>query len=521
MKKSNNDGLVSLTMGEILRNRAINNPTDMCAIAVEYDKRCNFKELNNRVNRLANSLLDMGVHKGDKIGIFMNDRLECLEILFAANKIGAVWIPFNYMFIAEEVKRQLEHSGPKLLFFDEDAAGVIENLEKIGSDVEKYIAVGGKKSTAYTPYESLMKNSSEEEPKPQEEISSEDLAGIVYTSGTTGLPKGAMHTHRTLLGFAFNMLYDVGMVKEDRCLTPYPMFHMGGIIIGFLNVFGGVANYIFGKFDALKFINVLEEEKITLFFAAPTIVNALNSLPEDVKDKHKLSSTTRIWISSAPLYEETRDAFTKRWPHIGILSSYTATEMVFSCLRPKDQAVKPRCVGPAVFGSEIKLMDKDGQEVPHGELGAVYGRGISIFAGYYNNPEANEKSFRGEWVTCEDIGYLDDENYLYLVDRAKDMIISGGENISSMEVENILLQHPAIFECAVIGVYDEYWGEKVHAAVVLHPGQKVGPEEIIDWCRGKMEGFKRPKSVNFIPELPKSPAGKTLKRELREQYNLK
>ena len=177
-----------------------------------------------------------------------------------------------------------------------------------------------------------------------------------------------------------------------------------------------------------------------------------------------------------------------------------------------------RCVGPALFGTEIKLLDKDGNEVPPGELGIVYAKGISLFKGYYRNPEANKKSFRGEWFTCEDVGYLDEEGYLHLVDRAKDMIISGGENIASVEVENILISHPAIFECAVIGVPDEKWGERVHAVVSLNQGYEVLSKEIIEWCKGKMAGFKRPRSAHIVPELPKNPSGKILKRKIRDQY---
>jgi long-chain acyl-CoA synthetase len=199
-------------------------------------------------------------------------------------------------------------------------------------------------------------------------------------------------------------------------------------------------------------------------------------------------------------------------------STYSATEAYFTNLRPEGQGKKVRCVGPAVFGNELKLMDKEGKEVPQGEVGIVYVQGISVFKGYYKNAEADAKSFRGNWFTCEDMGYLDEEGYLHLVDRAKDMIISGGENVASVEIENMLLEHPAIFECAVVGVPDDKWGERIHAVVSLHPDQKVSPEEIMDWCKGKIAGYKRPRSVDIITELPKSPVGKILKRELRDQY---
>ena len=173
-----------------------------------------------------------------------------------------------------------------------------------------------------------------------------------------------------------------------------------------------------------------------------------------------------------------------------------------------------------MFGTEIKLLDlnREGKEVPQGELGIVYAKSISMFKGYYKNPEANKKSFLGEWLTCEDVGYLDEEGYLHLVDRAKDMVVSGGENIASVEVENVLVTHPAIFECAVIGVPDDKWGERVHAVISLHEEGSVTPEEIMEWCRDKIAGFKRPRSVDIVDEIPKNPSGKTLKRKIRDKY---
>jgi long-chain acyl-CoA synthetase len=325
-----------------------------------------------------------------------------------------------------------------------------------------------------------------------------------------------MHTHKTFLAWAFNNVFETGILREDRMLNPYPMFHMGGLIISTTTLFSGASNFMLGKFEPLKLLDVLEKEKLTLFAAIPTIIHAINNLPKEVKDKYPLSATTRFFTSSAPLFTETKDAFTNQWPHMGIYAAYTATEMVYTSLRPPDQARKVRCVGRPAFGTEIKLLDASGKEVPKGQPGLVYGKGISRFIGYYKNPEANRKSFRGEWFTCEDIGYLDDEEYLYLIDRAKDMIISGGENIASAEVENLILKHPAIFECAVIGIPDEQWGEKVRAVVSLKPGQKVTPEEIMEWCKGEIAGYKRPREVKIIPEIPKNSIGKILKRELRE-----
>lgn len=315
-----------------------------------------------------------------------------------------------------------------------------------------------------------------------------------------------MHTYTQnlfRLGF-FDAIYENATRRDDRLLNPYPMFHMGGSILSATSLLAGATNYIFGKFDPMKFIKVVEEEKITVNWAISTIVHALNSLPQEVKDKHKCSSVRTFITSGAPFLTETQNDFTIQWPHIPLHSTYLATEVYFTNLRPEDQDRKVRCVGPAVFGMEIKLMDKEGNEPPPGELGVVYAKGISLFKGHYKNSEADKKTFRGDCFTCEDMGYLDKEGYLYLVDRAKDMIISGGENVASVEVENILLDHSAISECAVIGVPDEKWGERVHAVVSLHPGQEVSPEEIMDWCKDKMQDLSAPDlSISFL-NFPKA-----------------
>jgi acyl-CoA synthetase (AMP-forming)/AMP-acid ligase II len=512
------DGLSGLTIGGVLRNHAINYPNHMAVVDVDHGKRYTFEQVNKRVNRLANSLLDMGIQRGDRVGIFMRDLAEFFELMCALNKIGAIWAPCNYRFTAAEAQRQLEHSDPKMLFFEEEYLDLVESIRGDLSNIDEYVVVGEKESPGHELYESLLEGSSEDEPKPKKEVTNRDVIGIIYTSGTTGVAKGAMHTHRSFLGWAFSAMYENSTGRTDRLLNPYPMFHMGGSIFSVTSLLAGATHYMFGKFDPVKFLNVVEEEKITVIWAVPTIVHAINNLPKEVKDQYKWSTVRTLTTSSTPFLTETQVAFTNQWPHIKLHSTYSATEVYFTNLRPEDQHRKVRCVGPALFGTEIKLLDKEFNEVGPGELGIVYAKGISLFGGYYKNPEANKKSFRGDWFTCEDVGYLDEEGYLHLVDRAKDMIISGGENVASVEVENILVTHPAIFECAIIGVPDDKWGERVHAVVSLNPDQRVSSEEVVQWCKGKMAGFKRPRYVDIVPELPKNPSGKILKRKIRDEY---
>ena len=512
------DGLSGLTLGEILRNHAINYPKHMAVVDVDSNKRYTYEELNNRVNRLANSLLAMGIQKGDKAAILMKDRMEPLEVIYALNKIGGIWAPVNYRFTPREVERQVIHSDAKIFFFEKEFTDCIEDIRGNISKIEQYIILGEKAKPGYKLYEDLFEDSSEDEPQPESSLSSEDVIGMVYTSGTTGVSKGSMHTHRTFLGWAFSGMYENATNRNDRLINPYPMFHMGGSVLSTICLLAGATNYIFGKFDPMKFVETVENEKITVVWAIPTIVQSINSLPREVKDRHKWESLRSFTTSGAPFLTETQNSFTKQWPNVNLHSTYSATEAYFTNLRPEDQSKKVRCVGPAVFGHELKLMGKEGNEVPQGEVGIVYVQGISVFKGYYKNTEADAKSFKGNWFTCEDMGYLDEEGFLHLVDRAKDMIISGGENVASVEVENMLLEHPAIFECAVIGVPDDKWGERIHAVVSLQPDKRVSTEEIMSWCKDKIAGYKRPRSIDIITELPKSPVGKILKRELRDEY---
>ena len=257
------DGLCGMTLGGVLRNQAMNYPKRVAVVDVDHEKRYTYEELNKRVNLLTNTLLKMGVKKGDIIGIFMRDLVEFIELMIALNKIGGIWAPCNYRFTPGEAQRQLLHSHPKMLFFEDAYVELVEEIKGSLPNIETYVAVGGE-VPGYRSYEDLLKDSSEEEPQPEEEVTSEDIIGIIYTSGTTGVGKGSMHTHKSFLGWSFIAMYENSTGRHDRLLNPYPMFHMGGSIFCMTCVLAGATFYMFGKFDPLKFLKVVEEEKITV-----------------------------------------------------------------------------------------------------------------------------------------------------------------------------------------------------------------------------------------------------------------
>lgn len=513
------NGMLSMTHGFLLRKNAQIHPHRVAIVDVDNNKRCTYQELNRRVNRLANGLQHIGITKGDKVALLMKDRMECVELVYALNKIGAVWAPCNYRYVADEVQFQVDHSDSIAIVFEEEYRDIIEairfRLPKIRDN--RFIVIGGNTSPEYMLYEDLSSRSSDSEPDIM--INDTDPCGLVYTSGTTGGSKGAVVTAHTFIGWAMVPVIENGFRWEDRVLNPYPMFHMGGTVISVACLIAGATNYIFGKFDPYKFLTLIQDEKITCSVTVPTLLNAITKLPESEVRRFDLSSLARLGTSGAPFLEDTKEMVLNYWPHVDLYSWYSATEAFYSMLLPHDQKRKVRCVGPAAFGMEIKILDEKGQDVTQGDVGLIYGRGISIFDGYYKNPEATKRGFRGEWFTCEDMGYLDEEGYLYVVDRKKDMILSGGENISSVEIENVLLGHPKILEVAVVGIPDEVFGERVHAVVSLKPGCATTSEEIIEWCRNRMAGYKRPRSAEVcLSGLPKSPVGKILKRVIRDQY---
>lgn len=263
----------------------------------------------------------------------------------------------------------------------------------------------------------------------------------------------------------------------------------------------------------------MEQERITAAAVVPTILNAILKLPQEVIASYDWSSLQRLSTSSAPLMSEAKELVLKYWPEVKLFTLYSATELFFSVLLPEDHRRKTRCVGKPAFGMELKVVNEQGEQVQAGEIGQIYGRGCSLFFGYYKNPEADANGFRGDWFTCEDMGYLDEEGYLYIVDRKKDMIITGGENVSSVEVEDVLITHDDVLEVAVIGVPDDLWGERVHAVVSLKPGRTVTGPELLEWCKERMAGYKRPRSIDLLPEVPKSAVGKISKKELRERMS--
>ncbi len=485
------------------------------------DKRITYSELNSNANRVANGITAMGLRKGDKVGILLYNCSEIVEIYYGMAKAGIISVPINFRLAGPEVEYIIKNSDSKALIMGEEFVETVDpirsNLEMIGK--RNYVVLGDNTPGYAVGYEDFLATASDTEPAV--EIRETDPYFIGYTSGTTGFPKGSIMPHRSIYNIVISHLIGRGVLPDDKYLLIMPLFHSNSVWHSNLLLFIGGAIYIYpsGGFNPEEVLEIIEKEKVTCTNMVPTMSNLILNLPD--KDRFDVSSMRWLVSSSAPLLTKTKEELCSFFKHSKLYEGYGSTETgAVTCLSPEDQLRKVRSIGKPYFGQEVRLMDSDGKDVAVGEVGELYSRGPTQMIEYYNDPEKTKNAFMGEWLGVGDMAMMDEEGYLYLVDRKQDMIISGGENIYPNEIEEVLSRHPKIHELAVIGVPDEKWGEAVKAVVVLKPGEEATEEEIMKFCKGKLAGYKKPKSVDFLSAsaMPKTPTGKILRRPLKETY---
>jgi long-chain acyl-CoA synthetase len=510
---------MNLVIGDLLRHSARKYPNRLAIIG--EDVRETYSELNKRVNRLANGLLRSGLKKGDKLGILLMNRHQFLELIMACAKAGIIMVPINWRFQSDEIKYIIQHSDTTAMILGEEFIPIMNqtapNLPQVPKD--KYWVVGQKKFQEGGLYNDLIALGSEDEPNIT--IAPEDVFFIGYTSGTTGFPKGAVILQKTDVELAIVINIEFETANNLVNLIVMPTFHSNSIWNAIGSFLCGATVYIYHLrgFNGQEILQIIDKYKVNMSSMVPTMYHLILGQPEAIQAKYDVSSVRTLLSSSAPISHETKIAITRFFKNARLFEGYGSTETgVVTSLRPEDQLSKPGSVGKAAFGKEVKILDPDGKEVPKGGIGEIYTRGLNIFQEYYKDPKATKSAFIGEWCTVGDMGYMDDEGFIYLVDRKNDMIISGGENIYPTEVENIILQHPAVQFVAVVGIPDDLWGESVKAVVLPKAGMQVTAEELINFTKGKMAGYKRPQSVDFVTELPMTPTGKILRRIVKEPY---
>ena len=504
-----------LTIGNALRATAGKHP-DKTAFIFE-NQRITYGELNDRVNRLANGLLAKGYKPGDHIAILAFNCIEYYEILFAIGKAGMVAVPINFRLVGPEIAFIVNHSESKALLYEaalkDIVAGIRSDCEALGR--QDFYAFRGEGLEGDADYEALIAASDPADPDiPVDETTTWYIG---YTSGTTGRPKGALRSHRCNILLAMTMAADFS--EKDNILLIMPIFHSNSIWFGTITVFYGTSTVIYpsGGFDPREILEIMEREKITFSSLVPTMYTMILSVPD--KEKYDTSSLTTLLTSSAPLMTKTKEEILDFFKNAHLYEGYGATETgAVTMLRPEDQYTKVRSCGKAAYFSRIKIIDDQGNECAPGQVGELYAVTPGMFEGYWKQPEADKRAFMGEFASVGDMAMMDEDGYVYIVDRKHDMIISGGENIYPTEVDDVLSKHPKVHQVAVVGVPHKKWGEAVKAIIVPVPGAEVTEDEIIAYSKQNLAGYKCPKSVEFWDTLPTNPTGKILKRVIRERY---
>ncbi len=472
-----------------------------------------YGDMATRAVALAGGLHERGVGPGDVVGLLSYNCPEFLEVVFATNHLGAIAMPINWRLAAPEVHYILEHSEARAFVCDASLLELGDDATD-GFDTPVRVCISESSVDGWTRLVDLR--DAPAPPPPRVAAAGDDVHRLMYTSGTTGRPKGVMLTHANLAWKNFAHLVEFGFTSDDLGLACGPLYHVGALDLTTTSLIAaGATTIIHRVFDAAAVAEELERSRVTTVWLAPAMVNALMALPDiEARDL----SSVRVIINGGekmplPLIERLQRVFPSAW----FADAYGLTETVSGdTFLDRDSIVTKRgSVGRPCLHLEVDIWDEAGRSVAPNERGEIVLRGPKVFPGYWRDPDATAAAFAGGWFHTGDIGVRDDDGYLFIVDRLKDMIVSGGENIAGSEVERVLYEHDAVLEAAVVGRPDDRWGEVPVAFVVLHPGADITAEALIEHCRAELAKFKVPKDVTFLDALPRNPSGKVLKRELR------
>jgi long-chain acyl-CoA synthetase len=486
------------------------------------DRRHTYAQLADRVARLAGALQQLGMQTGDRVGLLGLNSDRFLEYYLATWWGGGVVNPVNIRWSVAEIVYSLDDCDTRILMIDDAFLPMAEAIASAARVRPLLIHVGeGPVPGGMLSYQQLILDAS---PVDDAFRGGNDLASIMYTGGTTGLPKGVMQSHMNLWTAAIARIADVPVPADSLTLHIAPMFHMAAMSRVILISLLGLPNIFVPGFDALDVMRTIEREQITDILMVPTMLQALIMHPEFAR--HDLGCLRTLTYGASPIAVPLLELALKVLPNVGFYQGYGMTEAAppISANGPENHSVEGitngrlRSAGRPGLGVTVRIVDEQDNEVPRGTVGEVLVRGPSIMLGYWNKPEETAQALRGGWMHTGDGAYMDDDGYIYIVDRFKDMIVSGGENVYSGEVESAISSHPAVAACAVIGIPCMQWGEAVHAVIVLKSDREAAGTEIIEHCRRLIAGYKTPKTVEFRAALPLSGAGKVLKRDLREPF---
>lgn len=479
---------------------------------IDGDRSQTYAELDERSSRLGNALLSVGVTPGQTVGVVLGNRMEYCEIAAGLSKAGIIMVPVNPRLSTSEMQFILGHSGARVVITGpSEAVTVAPAVVDLG--IPTFVEI--QTATAGTAYEDFLATGRPVDPAVQ--TKEDDTFAVVYTSGTTGDPKGVMLSHRSRCLTILLSAIDYGLGPGRTTVAVAPMYHGAGFTFAYAAVHLGGTVVMLRKWDPEVALELISSHRANSVFMVPTHAQMLRSMGADTLRRYDVSALETIYFNAAALPFPLKQWVVDTFPGVGVHELYGSTECsVVTDLRPEYQLAKPGSVGPAWFMTDIQLLDRDGQQVPRGTVGELYARSPFLMNGYWNNREATDKCTNAEgYITAGDAARQDEDGFYYIVDRVKDLIISGGINIYPREIEDVLVRHEAVDQVAVIGMPDEKWGEQVTAVLVLRPGEQPREDELDFWCRESLAGFKVPGRYEFVQTLPSSAAGKILKRQLR------
>ena len=500
---------------------------DRLAIIFEGN-RYTFDQLNERVERLAKALANLGVRKGDRVALLQVNCNQCIETYFAVARLGAIYLPLNFRAREDELEYMLNFAEANTLLVGSRYLDLIESIKPRLVSVKNYISIDSPyKGMSF--YEALLNSAPAGELSV--EIDDEDTTILMYTAGTTGKPKGVMLPHKSFSVYVLDNVSPPDPEVEERNILTVPLYHIAGIQAMMSAIYGARTVVMQRQFEAKGWMELVEKEKVTRAMMVPTMLKQLLDHP-DFK-KHDLSSLKVITYGAAPMPISVMKQALEAFPGVGFINAFgqTETASTITMLNPEDHVIsgtgeerekklkRLTSIGKPLPDVEMKVVDESGKELPQGQIGEILARGPRVMTGYYKDAEKTSNTIdKDGWVHTHDMGYQDDEGYFFLSGRATDLIKRGGEYISPEELENAICTHPKIEEVAIIGIYDEEWGELPRAICVLKKGETCTEEEIMEYCRTRLASFKRPRSVVFVKSLPRNAMGKIVKRDLREKY---
>ena len=495
-------------------------PQRQAVYDVPNNRRMTWREFDEMVRRMANGLTSLGLTPGDRVAVLSRNCAEYLALYFAAGRAGLILQPLNWRLAAPELAAIVRDGAPKAVVSSAEWSDAVAQLQR-DVDVPHWLQFG---EDGDGSLERLIGAASADEPPYSSKVADDDPFFILYTGGTTGESKGALHSHRSAAAGMLNQTVAERIVPSDVYMMTGQMFHIPVVLA--MNYMKHGCPLVLINFEARLALEVIEAERVSAFLGITTMLNWMMAV--EGFDRYDLSSLRNIQYGGGPMPSSVVRAALESFP-CGLIQGYGQTEGATMCFLSQEdhvralQGIHPerlRSCGREGFVTTVRVVDPEGREVPRDGRtpGEIIVRSEANMLGYWNRPDLTAQTIRDGWMWTGDIATWDEDSYIFIVDRAKDMIISGGENIYSVQVEEAIAQHPAVLECAVIGVPDEEWGESVKAFVVLKPGCQATEQEIIDQARLHLASYQKPRSVEFVAELPKAPTGKILKRELRAPY---